>query len=103
MRYAIKEVIPRWMLSAGLSPEARLHDVRKSMVYQLAQALMDNFGNKPLQRDRYTGEQFLMFDIRVEEETETQHIAAMAERNGYIKGRESAKADMPWGFDEVYE
>jgi hypothetical protein len=56
-----------------------------------------------MQRDKYTGEHFLMFALAIEEETETQHVVDMAARQGYIKGRASAKADMPWGFDDVYE
>lgn len=103
MRYAIKEVIPQWMLREGLSPDAVLQEVRRSMTYQLAKALMENFGNKPLQRDTFTGEQFLLFDLSVEEESQVQYIVDRAERHGYLKGRASVKADMPWGFDEVYE
>ena len=103
MRYAIKEIIPPWLLRDGRNPDTVLREVRQSMTYQLAKALMESFGNKPLQRDKRTGEQYLMFDLAVEEETETQHVADMAARQGYIKGRASAKADMPWGFDEVYE
>jgi len=73
------------------------------MTYQLAKALMENFGNKPLQRDKFTGEQFLMFDLSVEEEVEIRHVVDAAERDGYRKGRAAAMSNLPWGFDEVYE
>lgn len=103
MRYAIKEIIPLWMLRGSLSQDTVLREVRQSMTYQLAKALMENFGNKPLQHDECTGEQFLMFELSIEEESQIDRIAADAERDGYRRGRAAVMSTLPWGFDEVYE
>lgn len=104
MRYAIKEIIPRWMRSeARMDSDTIIQQVRSSMVRQLAQRFMEDFGNKAIQYDSMTGDEYIMFDLSVEEESHMQHIVYEAERRGYINGRKQALSELPWGFDEVYE
>lgn len=104
MRYAIKEIIPRRMRrEARFDSDTIISQVRASMVRQLAQRFMEDFGDKAIQYDRVTGDEYIMFDLSVDEESQVQHFVDKAERRGYASGRKQALSELPWGFDEVYE
>ena len=101
MRYRIKEMIDDVQLRHG--GQHYLDHIKQAMIYKIAAKMMEVFGEKPTDRDSASGRLFMCFDVRVDEAYEIDREAQYDRRMAFEDGYASAKACMPWGFDEQYE